>query len=131
MASVNRAILVGNLGTDVEIRYTQSGKAVANFSLATSETRVDAAGTKESHTTWHKITVWGKQAELCKEYLSKGRSVYVEGRIQNDSYTDKEGIKRFSTSIQSNNVVFLGSAKGNSDAVEQHDATDADVAAAA
>jgi single-strand DNA-binding protein len=113
MAGVNKVILIGNLGRDPELRYTQSGQAVANFSLATSENWNDkSSGEKVERTEWHRITAWGKTAELAAQYLSKGRTVYVEGRLQTREYEDKEGIKRKVTEVVASNVTFLGSQRG-------------------
>ena len=109
MAGVNKAILIGNLGRDPELRYTQNGQAVVNFTLATSETWNDkASGEKVERTEWHRIVVWGKTGELCAQYLTKGRSVYVEGRIQTREWEDKEGQKRRTTEINAQSVKFLG-----------------------
>ncbi len=108
MASVNKVILVGNLGRDPEVRYTQSGTAVANFTLATNEVWNDKAGAKQERTEWHRIVVWGKQAEVAREYLSKGRQVYIEGSLQTRQWDDKEGNKRSTTEIKANRVIFLG-----------------------
>lgn len=109
-SSVNKAMVLGNLGRDPEVRYTQGGQAVANFSVATSESWTDkATGNKQEKTEWHKIVVWGKVAELCGQYLAKGRKVYVEGRLQTREWTDKEGKKNYTTEIVANQVVFLGS----------------------
>ena len=108
MAGVNKAILVGNLGRDPELRYTASGQAVANFTLATTEKWTNKNGEREERTEWHRIVVWGKQAEHCAQYLSKGRSVYVEGRIQTREWEDKEGQKRKTTEISAQTVTFLG-----------------------
>lgn len=108
MASVNKVILVGNLGRDPEVRYTQSGTAVANFTLATNEVWNDKAGVKQERTEWHRIVVWGKQAEVAREYLSKGRQVYIEGSLQTRQWDDKEGNKRSTTEIKANRVIFLG-----------------------
>ena len=112
MGSVNKVILVGNLGRDAELRYTPGGAAVPKFSLATTETWNDKAGQKQERTEWHNIDIWGKQAETLTEYLRKGKQVYVEGRLQTDEYTDKEGIKRKSTKIRGDRIVLLGSAGG-------------------
>lgn len=106
--SVNKAILIGNLGKDPELRYTQSGKAVASFSLATSERWKGQDGQSQESTTWHNIVAWGRQAELAKEYLSKGRQVYIEGRIQNRSYDDKDGNKRYISEVVVQTLQFLG-----------------------
>lgn len=110
MASVNKVILVGNLGRDPEVRFTPSGAAVANFSIATTEKwNNKQTGNPEERTEWHRIVVWGKLAELCKEYLSKGRSVYVEGRLQTRQWDDKDGNKRYTTEVVAQTVQFLGS----------------------
>ena len=111
-ASVNKVILIGNLGSDPEVRYTPSGSAVANFSIATNESWKDKNGQDQDRTEWHKIVVWGKQAENCGEYLSKGRTVYIEGRLQTRSWDDKEGNKRYTTEIVATTVQFLGGPGG-------------------
>jgi single-strand DNA-binding protein len=112
MAGVNKAILIGNLGRDPELRYTQSGQAVTNFSLATSESWTDKNGERTEKTEWHRIVAWGKTAELCAQYLSKGRPVYIEGRLQTRDWEDKEGVKRQTTEIVANTVQFLGGPRG-------------------
>jgi single-strand DNA-binding protein len=108
MGSVNKVILVGNLGRDAELRYTPNGAAVAKFSLATTEVWNDKSGQRQERTEWHNIDLWGKQAESLSEYLIKGKQVYVEGRLQTDEYTDKEGNKRKSTRVRCDRVVLLG-----------------------
>jgi len=108
MASVNKAILIGNLGRDPEIKYTQSGQAVATFSIATTRKWRDKEGQPQEQTDWHNIVVWGRMAELAKEYLAKGRSVYIEGRIQNRSYDDKDGNKRYISEVVAISMQFLG-----------------------
>ena len=108
MAGVNKAILVGNLGRDPELRHTPNGQAVVNFTLATSETWTDKSGERQERTEWHRIVVWGRTAEMCNQYLSKGRTVYVEGRIQTREWEDKEGNKRYTTEINAQNVNFIG-----------------------
>jgi single-strand DNA-binding protein len=108
MASVNKVILIGNLGRDPELRYTQSGQAVTNFTIATSERFTDRSGDQQERTEWHRIVVWGKTAENCAQYLAKGRSVYVEGRLQTREWEDKEGNKRQTTEISAQRVQFLG-----------------------
>lgn len=105
---VNKAIIIGNLGKDPEVRFTQGGQACAKFSVATSEKWTDKKGEKHEATEWHNIVVWGKQAETCGEYLSKGRQVYVEGRIATREYDDKDGNKRRVTEIIARDVRFLG-----------------------
>jgi len=114
MASVNKAILIGNLGKDPDLRYTPSGQAVATFPVATSERYKDKDGNWQERTDWHNIVVWGRQGETAKEYLRKGRSVYVEGRIQTRSYDDREGNKKWITEIVASRVQFLGSRDGES-----------------
>src|SRR5215470_8276009 len=108
MGSVNKVILVGNLGRDAELRYTPGGTAVSKFSVATTETWNDKSGQRQERTEWHNIDLWGKQAETLSEYLTKGKQVYVEGRLQSDEYTDKEGIKRKSIRVRCDRVVLLG-----------------------
>jgi single-strand DNA-binding protein len=108
MAGVNKAILIGNLGRDPELRYTGSGTAVANFTLATTERIRTKEGEREERTEWHRVVAWGRTAELCAQYLNKGRSVYIEGRIQTREWEDKDGQKRRTTEIVANTVQFLG-----------------------
>ncbi|MCK4460845.1 MAG: single-stranded DNA-binding protein, partial [candidate division Zixibacteria bacterium] len=98
-----------NLGRDPEIKYTPSGQAVTNFSIATTERFKDKSGEQQERTTWHNIVAWGKQAEVIKEYLGKGRQIYIEGRIANRSYDDKEGNKRYVSEVVVQNFQFLGS----------------------
>ncbi len=112
MASVNKAILIGNLGADPELRFTPSGAAVANFNIATTERWKDKDGQPQERTEWHRIILWSRQAEIAKEYLRKGSSVYIEGRIQNRSYEDKDGIKRYVTEIIGQRMQLLGSRTG-------------------
>ena len=106
---LNKAILIGNLGKDPEMRYTPGGLGVANFNIATSETWNNKEGTKETRTEWHRIVAFGKLAEICGEYLSKGKQVYIEGRIQTRDWEDKDGIKRYTTEIVANQMIMLGS----------------------
>lgn len=111
MASgVNKVILIGRLGSDPEVRYTTNGGAVANFNMATNDSWVDKAGQKQERTEWHRVVVWGKLGELCGQYLSKGRQAFVEGRLQTRDWTDKEGVKRYTTEIVAQNIQFLGSS---------------------
>jgi len=108
--SVNKAILVGRLGRDPETRYTSAGQAVCNFSLATDETYKDRNGERQKRTEWHKIVVWGKQAEIAQQYLRKGSLIFVEGRIQSRQWDDKkDGTKRTSFEIVASNFRMLGS----------------------
>src|SRR5687768_16022324 len=113
MASVNRVILIGNLGKDPEIRYTQSGEPIANFSLATNEAWTDKAGQKQERTEWHRVEIFGKAAQVARDYLSKGRQCYIEGSIRYDEWTDKDGNKRNTTKIRvsgpGSRLVLLGS----------------------
>ena len=109
MASVNKVILVGRLGRDPELRYTQSGQAVANFSLATNESWTNRDGERQERTEWHRIVVWRRLGEICGEYHSKGRQVYVEGRLQTRDWEDRDGNKRYTTEIVATDVQFLGS----------------------
>ncbi len=112
---INKAILVGNLGRDPEIRYTASGMAVANFSIATTDRWKDkSSGEMKERTEWHKIVAWGKLGEICGEYLSKGRQVYIEGRIQTREWQDKDGNKRYTTEIVANEMKMLGSKDSGS-----------------
>jgi single-strand DNA-binding protein len=108
MAGVNKAILVGNLGRDPELRTTPNGQSVVNFTLATSETWNDKSGERQERTEWHRIVVWGKTAEMCNQYLSKGRTVYIEGRIQTREWEDKDGAKRYTTEVNASTVNFIG-----------------------
>jgi single-strand DNA-binding protein len=114
--SVNKVILVGRLGRDPETRYTGGGSAVANFSVATDETYKDRNGERQKRTEWHKIVVWGKQAEIAQQYLKKGSLVFIEGRIQSREWQDKEGQKRTSFEIVANNFRMLGGRGDNSGA---------------
>ena len=119
MASINKVILIGNLGRDPEVRYTTNGKAVANFTMATTEKWKDAQGERQEKTEWHRIVVWGKQAEIAGEYLRKGRSVYVEGSLQTREWTDRDGNKRYTTEINAQRFQMLGSPRGERDAQPQ------------
>jgi len=109
MASLNKVMLIGNLGKDPEVRYTASGQAVASFSLATSERyKNKQSGEWEEKTEWHNITLWGKQAEVAGEYLSKGKTVYIEGRLQTRKWQDKSGNDRYTTEIVGERMQMLG-----------------------
>jgi single-strand DNA-binding protein len=108
MASVNKVILVGNLGSDPEIRHTQSGQSVANFSLATNEQWTGKDGQRNERTEWHRIVAWGRLAEICEQYLSKGRQVYVEGRLQTRQWDDRDGNRRYTTEIVAQVMQMLG-----------------------
>ncbi|HWQ38380.1 MAG TPA: single-stranded DNA-binding protein [Burkholderiales bacterium] len=115
MASVNKVILIGNLGRDPEVRYLPSGDAVANLSIATTETWKDKNGEKQEQTEWHRVALFGKQAEIAGEYLKKGSQVYIEGRLQTRKWTDKEGQERFTTEIRAERMQMLGSRSGGSE----------------
>ena len=106
--SVNRAMLVGHLGGDPESRYTQSGTAVANFNVATNESRKNAEGSYQDHTEWHRCVLFGKPAETAAQYLKKGQMVYIEGRLRTRSWEDKDGNKRTTTEIQGDMFTMLG-----------------------
>lgn len=108
---VNKVILIGNLGADPELRYTASGTAVAKFRIATNEVYNDRQGNRQERTEWHRITAWGKLAEICGQYLSKGRQVYIEGRIRSDTW-EQDGVKRYSYEIVADNMQMLGGPGG-------------------
>ncbi|MDO8446981.1 MAG: single-stranded DNA-binding protein [Deltaproteobacteria bacterium] len=112
MSGVNKVILLGRLGADPEVRYTSGGTAVAKFNLATSETYKDKDGGKQEKTEWHRVVAFGKLGEICGEYLSKGKQVYVEGKLQTRSWEDKDGNKKYTTEVNVNNMVMLGSGEG-------------------
>lgn len=112
MGSVNKVILVGNLGRDPEMRYTQSGAAVANFSIATNEVRNNREGQREERTEWHRVVAFGKLADICGQYLRKGKQVYIEGRLQTREWQDREGNKRYTTEIVASTMTMLGRADG-------------------
>ena len=108
MSGVNKVFLIGNLGANPELRYTQGQQAVANLRLATTEKWTDKSGQKQEATEWHRVVVWGKQAEICGQYLTKGRQVYIEGSIRTRQWQDQQGQKRFTTEIVARNVQMLG-----------------------
>ena len=112
MASVNKVILIGNLGRDPETRYTTGGDAVTNLRIATTETWKDKAGEKQEKTEWHTVVLFGRQAEIAGEYLKKGRPVYIEGRLQTRKYTDKEGVEKYSTEVVGDRMQLLGGREG-------------------
>ncbi len=117
MASVNKVILLGNLGRDPETRYTTGGDAVTNLNIATSEQWKDKSGEKQERTEWHRVVLFGRQAEVAGEYLKKGRSVYIEGRLQTRKYTDKDGVEKYSTEIVADRMQLIGGAReGGGDA---------------
>src|SRR5438045_2618538 len=112
MGSVNKVILVGNLGRDAELRYTPGGAPVATLNLATTEMWNDKAGQRQEKTEWHRVVLWGKTAESLNEYLTKGKQIYVEGRLQTRQWDDKDGNKRYTTEIRGDRVVLLGGGGG-------------------
>ncbi|HEY2797737.1 MAG TPA: single-stranded DNA-binding protein [Thermoanaerobaculia bacterium] len=139
MASVNKVILIGNLGKDPEIRTTPQGTTLARFSVATTTAWKDASGAKQERTEWHDIVAWEKLAQICGEYLQKGKQVYVEGSLQTRSWEDQNGQKRYKTEVKASNVVMLGrredgargSSAGGAGAREVADAPEAPVGAGA
>ena len=116
---INKVILIGNLGNDPEMRHTPSGAGVCEFRLATNENWTDKSGQKQERTEWHRIVVWGKKAEVCSKYLSKGRQVFIEGRLRTRSWDDKEGNKRYTTEVVANDVQFLGGRGGGGGGAEE------------
>jgi single-strand DNA-binding protein len=111
MASVNKVILLGNLGRDPETRYTTGGDAVTNLNIATSETWKDKSGEKQEKTEWHRVVLFGGRQKIAGEYLKKGRSVYIEGRLQTRKYTDKDGVEKYSTEIVADRMQLIGGAR--------------------
>jgi single-strand DNA-binding protein len=117
MASVNKIIILGNLGRDPETRYTTGGEAVTNLNIATSEQWKDKSGEKQEKTEWHRVVLFGRTAEIAGEYLKKGRSVYIEGRLQTRKYTDKDGVEKYSTEIVGDRMQLIGGGReGGGDA---------------
>ena len=112
MASVNKVMLLGNLGADPDVRYTQGGTPVANFRMATTTIWNDDQGERKSRTAWHRIVVWGKQAEVAGEYLKKGSQVHIEGSLQTREWTDRDGNKRYTTEVRTQRLQLLGKPKG-------------------
>ena len=113
MSSVNKVILVGRLGQDPEVKHTPSGATVANFSIATKEEWKDKAGAKQEKTEWHRIVVWGKQAELAGEYLSKGKQIYLEGKLDTRKWQAQDGSDRYTTEVKASNITFLSPKSEN------------------
>ncbi|WP_159468002.1 single-stranded DNA-binding protein [Dyadobacter sp. 3J3] len=110
MASVNKVILIGNLGSDPEVRYLESGSAIAKFSIATTEAYTNKNGERVENTEWHRIELWEGLAKVAEKYLKKGNPVYIEGKIRTDKFTDKEGVEKYSTTIRANSMTLLGGA---------------------
>lgn len=123
--SVNKVLLIGNLGQEPELKYMPDGKAVCNVNLATSETWNDVKGDKHERVEWHRLVIYGKLAEIVNQYTTKGSKIYVEGRLQTRSFDDKAGVKRYTTEIIVNNVQFL-SSKGNNNSHKTDDEPDPD-----
>ena len=120
MSGVNKVILVGNLGGDPTMRYTPSGTAVANFNIATTERFTNrSSGERDSRTEWHRVVAWGRLAEICNQYLKKGKQIYVEGRLQTRNWEDQSGNKRYTTEVIANNMVMLGRAGESGDMPDQ------------
>ncbi|MEQ9288573.1 MAG: single-stranded DNA-binding protein [Cyclobacteriaceae bacterium] len=117
MAGVNKVILVGNLGKDPEVRHLENGRAVANFSLATSETYKNREGERVTQTEWHNIVLWGGLAELAEKYLKKGNQIYLEGKITNRSYEDKDGVQKYITEVVGREMTFLGGKPSSGEGV--------------
>lgn len=120
MSTVNKVTILGRLGGDPEVKEISQGTQVANFSVATSEKWVDKNGQKQERTEWNRIVVWGKLAELCGRYLSKGRQVYLEGRLQTRSWEDQDGVKRYTTEIMASAVKFIDSKGSEEPKTDQH-----------
>jgi single-strand DNA-binding protein len=121
MASFNKIVIVGYLGRDPEIRYTTQGTAVCNFTIATTEKRKDRAGEAQDVTTWFRVAAWGRQAEVANQYLTKGKQVYVEGRLRQEEYTDRDGVRRQTLEVTATDIQFLGArADGAPGAPPQH-----------
>lgn len=117
MASVNKVILIGNLGADPEVRYMPSGDAVANLRIATTDTWKDKGGEKQERTEWHRVSFFGRQAEICGEYLKKGSSVYIEGSLQTRKWQNKEGQDQYTTEIRGDRMQMLGGRSGDTSSV--------------
>jgi single-strand DNA-binding protein len=115
MSGVNKVILIGNLGSDPTVRFTQSGTAVANFNIATTERYNDRNGERQERTEWHRIVMFGRQAEIAQQYLKKGRQVYIEGRLQTREWEDQQGVKKYTTEVVCNNMQMLGGRGGGGD----------------
>ena len=111
MGYVNKVIIVGNLGADPELKQTTTGKAVCSLRLATNEVFKDKAGQRQEKTEWHRVTVWGETAEHCSKYLTRGRTVYIEGRLEHRSWDDKDGPKHWATDVVASRVIFLGNGR--------------------
>lgn len=115
MSSVNKMILIGNVGKDPDVKFTPGGQAVANFTIACNESWKDKSGEKQERVEWVRIVAWGKLAELCGQYLVKGRQVYIEGKMQTREWTDKENVKKWTTEVVAKEVTFLGKGEGRAE----------------
>jgi single-strand DNA-binding protein len=123
MAGVNKVILVGNLGKDPEVRHLENGRAVANFSLATSESYKNKQGERVTQTEWHNVVLWTPLAELAEKYLKKGNQVYIEGKITTRSYEDKEGVQKYITEVVGRDITFLGSKPSGGEGMSSGETT--------
>jgi single-strand DNA-binding protein len=131
MGSVNKVILVGNLGRDAELRYTPGGSPISTLNLATTEVWNDrTSGQKQEKTEWHRVVLWGKQAETLQEYLTKGKQIYVEGRLQTRSWDDKDGNKKYTTEVRADRVVLLSGGGGGRGSMSRPEHVEQPVAAA-
>lgn len=124
---INKVILIGRLGRDPEVRYTGSGSAVANFSLATDEVWTDKNGQRQSRTEWHRIVAWARLAEICGEYLKKGKLIYIEGRLQTREWDDRDGNKRYTTEIVANEMKMLDSGPGRASRGDEPESGEAEM----
>ena len=124
MAGVNKVILVGNLGADPEVRHLESGSKVANISIATSDSYTNKNGERVEQTEWHRVELWDRLAELCEQYLSKGRTVYIEGKIRTNTYQDKDGITRYDKRIRATNMTFVGGRNEGDDSDDSEQEAD-------
>jgi single-strand DNA-binding protein len=124
MGSLNKVQLIGNLGRDVDLRFTADGTAVATVNMATSERYTDKAGVKKEIVEWHRVSIWGKTAEALSEFLTKGKQIYVEGKLQTQKWQDKAGVDRYSTTVRADRVLLLGKKEGGSYAPHPADSPD-------
>lgn len=127
MGSLNKVQLIGNLGRNAELRYTPAGAAVSTMTMATSETWTDKSGQRQERTEWHRVVLWGKPAETLASYLTKGKQVYVEGRLETRQWSDKDGNKRYTTEIRADRVVLLGGAAVGDGPRQARDVRDEDI----
>lgn len=125
--SVNKVFILGHLGADPDLRYTANGQAVCTFNVATSEQWTDKSGQRSEHTEWHRIVVWGKQADNCKRYLAKGRQVHIEGKLKTRQWTDKDDVTRYITEVIAESVQFLGGKPASVVAPDASGSSDDDI----